>query len=747
MVIQSRQYIRPERPVGIFICVYESGTVVNLSGRSDRDEAKEAKETKCFSRPDRAPTEDWTRGLSEHKYTNPLINETSPYLLQHAHNPVDWHPWGEAALSKARNENKPILLSIGYSACHWCHVMEHESFENEEIAKLMNEKFVNIKVDREERPDLDQIYMNAVQMMTGHGGWPMTMFLTPDGVPFYGGTYFPPTDRYNMPGFPRVLLSVAEAYQSQEDQVVQTATTMLGELRRFGLAEPSREMLTTELLDSAYRRFASNYDSTNGGFGSAPKFPPSMTLEFLLHVHHRTRSTEPLEMIQHTCRKMAEGGIYDHLGGGFHRYSVDAHWLVPHFEKMLYDNALLSRLYLHVYQLTKDEAARRVAEETLDYVMREMTDAKGGFYSTQDADSEGEEGKFFVWSRQETIDALGSEDGEIFCEYFDITEEGNFEGHNILNVTSTRPEVANRRGIDVNRLDEIIKRSRRKLFEIRERRVKPGRDEKILTAWNGLMLASFAEASAILDRSDYRQIAETNASFVLSHLRKDGLLLRTYKDGQAKLNGYLEDYACFLDGLICLYEATGDLRWLEQALPLAQTMIDQFWDEENGGFFFTGKSHEKLIVRAKDFLDNATPSGNSVATLVLLRLSELTGNEDYRRRATTILRLVADQVRRYPTAFSFALCALDFYLSNPKEIALIGRENDVNLKSLFATVWRTYLPNRVIACCTTDCARAAQFIPFLRERQAADIATAFVCEAYTCQLPAKSPEDLLSQLR
>jgi len=685
--------------------------------------------------------------VSDHKHTNALINETSPYLLQHAHNPVDWYAWGEAALAKARDENKPILLSIGYSACHWCHVMEHESFENEAIAKLMNENFVNIKVDREERPDLDQIYMNAVQMMTGHGGWPMTMFLTPDGVPFYGGTYFPPDDRYNMPGFTRVLMSVAEAYCSQQDQVVHTATTMLGELRRIGIAEASRELLTSEVLDSAYRRIATNYDPDNGGFGSAPKFPPSMTLEFLLHIHHRTRSSDALEIVENTCHKMAAGGIYDQLGGGFHRYSVDAHWLVPHFEKMLYDNALLSRLYLHLYQVTKDEDARRIAEETLDYVVREMTDPSGGFYSTQDADSEGHEGKFFVWSRNEIIGALGKEDGKLFCDYFNITTEGNFEGQNILHITSSLKEMALGHGVSVERLTNVIETGRQKLFAIREARVKPARDEKILTAWNGLMLASFAEASAILDRADYRQVAEANSQFLLSHLQQSGLLLRTYKEGKAKLNGYLEDYACLLDGLISLYEATGELRWLETALSLTDTMIDQFWDDKDGGFFFTGKSHEQLIVRSKDFLDNATPSGNSVALLVLLRLNLLTGNEDYRRRATTVLRLMVSQIHRYPSAFGFALCALDFYLSTPKEIALVGRPADASLRQLLRALWQTYLPNRVIACSTSDGEKAARVVPFLRERnQPTDTATAFVCEANTCQIPAKTAQDLLAQL-
>ncbi|MFS8086107.1 MAG: thioredoxin domain-containing protein [Acidobacteriota bacterium] len=626
--------------------------------------------------------------MNDQKRTNNLINETSPYLLQHAHNPVDWYPWGETALAKARAENKPILLSIGYSACHWCHVMEHESFENEEIAKLMNDNFVNIKVDREERPDLDQIYMSAVQMMTGQGGWPMTMFLTPEGVPFYGGTYFPPADRYNMPGFPRVLLSVAEAYRSQPEQVAGTATSMLGELRRVGLAEPSREMLTSDLLDASYRRIVANYDRVNGGFGSAPKFPPAMTLEFLLHTFHRTGADEVLEIVEQTARKMANGGMYDQIGGGFHRYSVDAKWLVPHFEKMLYDNALLSRMYLHLYQVTKNPDAGRVAEETLDYVVREMTDPSGGFYSSQDADSEGEEGKFFVWSRRDIIDALGRQEGDLFCDYFDVTEGGNFEGENILNVKKTIEEVADKNGISVDQLRGSLATGRRKLFEIRERRVKPGRDEKVLTAWNGLMLSSFAEASAILGRPDYRKVAEANAGFLLKHLQRDGLLLRTYKAGEAKLNAYLEDYACLIDGLISLYEATGTLKWIESAISLVDRMIVEFWDEDASGFFFTGKSHEELIVRSKEFLDNATPSGNSIATLSLLRLSVLTGNESYRRFATTVLRLMGDQIRRYPSAFGLALTALDFYLGEPVEIAVVGEPADARMAELLRALWR-----------------------------------------------------------
>jgi uncharacterized protein YyaL (SSP411 family) len=685
--------------------------------------------------------------VPDHQHTNALINETSPYLLQHAHNPVNWHPWGDEALAKARAENKPILLSIGYSACHWCHVMEHESFENEDIARLMNEHFVNIKVDREERPDLDQIYMNAVQMMTGHGGWPMTMFLTPEGVPFYGGTYFPPDDRYNVPGFPRVLLSVAEAYRSQPEQVATTATSMLGELRRVGLAEESRDLLSVEILDSAFRKIAANYDPANGGFGGAPKFPPAMMLEFFLHTHHRTGSAEALEMVTATCRKMAEGGMYDQLGGGFHRYSVDAKWFVPHFEKMLYDNALLSRLYLHLYQLTKDDFARRVAEETLDYVLREMTDSRGGFYSSQDADSEGVEGKFFVWSRHEIVEALG-DDAEIFCDYYDVTEGGNFEDQNILHVNASLETIAARHGLSFEQVREKIENGRRKLFERRECRVKPGRDEKVLTAWNGLMLASFAEASAILGRTDYANVARANARFLLSALQRDGLLLRTYKGGEAKLNAYLEDYACLIHGLVCLYECTGEIEWIEDAASLADKMIDQFWDDEGGGFFFTGKSHEQLIVRSKEWFDNATPSGNSIAALCLLRLALLAGNEDYRRRSNTVLRLMANGIRRYPSAFGFALTALDFYLSSPLEIVIVGDAADKRLNDFWRTLWETYLPNRVIALCTGDFDRASSRIPLLSDRNTQKTQpTAFVCQNYTCQAPAVRADEFAAQLR
>jgi uncharacterized protein YyaL (SSP411 family) len=685
--------------------------------------------------------------LDSRKTTNRLIRESSPYLLQHSTNPVDWFPWGPEAFERARAEDKPILLSIGYSACHWCHRLREESFENEDIARLINEHFVSIKVDREERPDLDQIYMNAVQMMTGHGGWPMTVFLTPEGVPFYAGTYFPPEDRYNMPGFPRVLAGVAEAYRARPDEVTETAVSVLAQLKRMGQARESGEALGVELLDAAERNIARSYDARHGGFGGAPKFPAAMNLEFLLRQYHRNGRSETLEMVENTCRKMALGGMYDQLGGGFHRYSTDARWLVPHFEKMLYDNALLSRLYLHVYQQTKDQFYRRIAEETLDYIVREMTDAGGGFYSTQDADSEGHEGKFFVWSVEEVKEILGAEDAALFNAYYDVTEGGNFEGKNILHISRSVEEVANELSVEPGRLREVLERGRLTLFEAREQRVKPGRDEKVLTAWNGLMLASFAEACAILERVDYGEIAEKNAEFVLENLRRDGLLLRTHKDGQSKLNGYLEDYAFFADGLLALYQATGRLRWLEEARGLTDKMIEEFWDEEEGGFFYTGRSHEELIVRSKDYFDNATPSGNSAAAEVLLHLSALTGVEDYARKAVALFRLLSDTLKRYSSAFGRLLGALDFHLSTPKEIAVVGQVESEEARALLREVWARYLPNKVVALAAEGDARAAEVIPLLRDRPAINgCATAYVCEHYTCQQPATSAAELASQL-
>ena len=677
-------------------------------------------------------------------FTNRLINESSPYLVKHAHNPVDWYAWGEEAFEKARDENKPIHLSVGYSSCHWCSVLSDESFEDETTAQILNEHFVNIKVDREERPDIDQIYMNFVQLTTGHGGWPLTVFLTPTCVPFYGGTYYPPVDRYNMPSFKRVLLSVADAYQNRTDEIFESAVSMLGELRRIGLTEESNEAVTTKLLDDALRNTVRNYDSTNGGFGGAPKFPAPMSLEFLLRMYKHNGDETILEKVTHTCRKMAWGGMYDQLGGGFHRYSTDARWLVPHFEKMLYDNAQLSRLYVHVYQITGDDFYRSVAEDIYEYVLREMTAPEGGFYSAQDADSEGEEGKFFVWSIDEVKEIIGEEDAKIFCNYYDISAVGNFEGHNILNVRQTIEESAAQQNVSVEKLNEVLSNGRKKLFDEREKRIKPLRDEKVLTAWNGLMLESFAESAAILDRKDYLETAEKNAQFILDNLRRDGFMLRTYKDGVAKLNGYLEDYAFFASGLIALYETTGNLRWLEESIAITDKMIEEFWDEENGGFYFTGKSHEELIVRSKDYFDNATPSGNSVAAEVLLKLNCLTGDEKYVRYAVTVFRLLTDSIRRYGSAFGRVLSAMDFHLSTPKEIVIIGDSNSEDTKELLRTVWSSYIPNKIVLL--SD-GKDVDGIPLLQGRTMIDgKATAFVCENFTCQQPVTTVEELATQI-
>jgi uncharacterized protein YyaL (SSP411 family) len=663
------------------------------------------------------------------KYTNKLINETSPYLLQHAHNPVNWYPWGDEAFEKAQSEDKPLLVSIGYSACHWCHVMEHESFEDEETAKVMNEHFVNIKVDMEERPDVDQIYMAFVQVTTGRGGWPMNVFLTPDKLPFFGGTYFPPLPRYGMPSFRQILTSVAEAYRDRRDEIANSAADILAELRRVTSANVPVGDFSTELMDVAFDSFSRSFDERNGGFGGAPKFPASMSMEFLLRYWKRTGTDRALEMVEKTARKMAEGGIYDQLGGGFHRYSVDAVWLVPHFEKMLYDNAQLIRIYVHLYQITLSEFFKRIAVETLEYVKREMLDASGGFYSTQDADSEGEEGKFFVWTPGEIDAILGEKDAPTFCEYFDVTTAGNFEEKNILNVK--QPNVS----APAPSLSS-------KLFEAREQRVKPFRDEKVLTAWNGLMLAAFAEASAVFQNDEYLAIAKRNADFLLSALRHDGRLLRTWKNGRAKLDAYIEDYANLADALIELFQVSGDPKYLNDARETADAMIAEFWDEENGGFYFTAHDHEELIVRNKDFTDNATPSGNSAAADVLLKLSKLTGHEKYERYATRTLSIAAGQARRYPQGFGRALSVMETTLTPTKEIVLIGDD----LIDLESEVWTTYIPNKVVAKSTGGNTQAK--IPLLENREMIEgKATAYICENFVCERPVTDTAELAALIQ
>ena len=676
------------------------------------------------------------------KFTNRLSGETSPYLLQHAHNPVDWYPWGAEALEQARVEDRPILLSIGYSACHWCHVMEHESFENEPIAKLMNDNFVCIKVDREERPDLDGIYMNAVQMMTGHGGWPMTVFLTPDGRPFYGGTYFPPVDRQGMPGFPRLLIALAEAWRERRDEIEKNAGSLLVELGKVDRFRGADSELDPALLDQCVVRLLQSLDREHGGFGTRPKFPPSMALSFLLHRYHRTGDSQILAAVELTLEKMAGGGIYDQLGGGFHRYSVDDRWLVPHFEKMLYDNALLSRIYLDAWLLTGRPLYRRIVEETLDYVIREMTSPAGGFYSTQDADSEGVEGRFFVWNPEEVTALLGREEGAIFADFYDVTAGGNFEEQSILHTDESSEEYADRRGMKRQELEARLARGRQILFTAREQRIKPGRDEKMLTSWNGLMLRSFAEAARGLDRSDYLESAIRNADFLLANLRRDGRLLRSHKDGESRLNAYLEDYADLANGLLALYESTFDSRWFNEATALVETMIDLFEDEEEGGFFFTSRDHEKLITRSKDYYDNATPSGNSVAAEVLIRLAHLTGRTDYRARAERILRQVAAITPRMPNGFGHLLCAFDLFSHPAREIAVAGDPQSPSTRSLLRTIFGRYLPGKVVALARPGEAPPEALALLTNRTSTAGDPMVWVCHNFQCELPVTTAESL-----
>jgi len=679
---------------------------------------------------------------------NRLANETSPYLLQHKDNPVDWYPWGEEALKKAREEDKPVLLSVGYSACHWCHVMERESFEDEETARMMNEHFVNVKVDREERPDIDSIYMAAVQALTRHGGWPMTVFLTPDGAPFYGGTYFPPFPSRGMPSFQQLLLSVVDAYENRRQEVLQNAQAVSDYLQASTAAVmPEAESAGTELLDRAAGALLSQLDRRFGGFGGAPKFPQAMNLEVLLRHYHRTGERSALDGVELTCRQMANGGIYDQLGGGFSRYSVDAYWLVPHFEKMLYDNALLSRLYLETYQATGDAFYRRIAEETLDYVLRDMTSEEGGFYSAEDADSEGEEGKFYVWTPEELGAVLDPDEASLAARYWDVTERGNFEGKNILHVARPPEAVADEFGLSTEELWDRIATIRAKLFAVREERVRPGRDEKILAAWNGLMLRSFALAARVTGREDYREAAIENATFMVEKLKEDGRIHRSYKDGRARFNGYLEDYAMVADGLVALYEATFETRWLVEADALLDAVSELFWDEEERAFYDTPADHEELVTRPRDVYDNATPSGTSVVTEVLLKLALFLDRSDYRQRAEDVLDELAGGMEKVPSGFGRLLCALDLSISETREVAIVGDPQAPDTRDLLETVYAGYLPNKVVAGRGPDDDEAGGLIPLLAQRPAREgKATAYVCVHYACQTPTTDPEEFSRQL-
>jgi len=682
---------------------------------------------------------------------NRLVHESSPYLQQHVHNPVEWYPWGAEALQKAEQLDRPIFLSIGYSACHWCHVMEHESFEDETIAELMNRHFINIKVDREERPDLDQIYMNAVLALSGRGGWPMSVFLTPDGKPFYGGTYWPPESRMGMPGFKDVLQQVAQAWETQRDRVQQGAEELTQAVKRLGGPQGERGQPGESLLQNALSTLLRSADREHGGFGGAPKFPHPMDIRLLLRCGQRFDSEEALAVVERTLQKMADGGIYDHLGGGFHRYSTDAKWLVPHFEKMLYDNALLVPAYLEAFQVTGNEHYARVARGTLDWCLREMTDDAGGFYSTQDADSEGEEGKFFVWSAEDIEQVLGPDEARLFNHCYDVTPQGNWEGKNILNRVKTHQQAARLLEMSEDDLTQVLDRCRRKLFEVREQRVHPGRDEKVLTSWNGLMIAAMATAAQVLGEQRFADAARNAADFLLHNLQDDnGRLLHAWKDGRARFTAYLDDYACLIDGLIELYQTTFEPRYLEEAVQLAETMTTHFRDEPNGGFFYTPDDHETLITRNKDTQDTATPSGNSTAATALLKLSRLTTRGEFEQHAVETLEMLAGQLARHPAVGGQALMAVDFLVGPAREIVLADGDQPEQTASLLETVRNRFLPNKVIArrnAAWSDANLPAALQMLLTGKTAVNgQPTAYVCEKGICHEPVTGVAALQSAL-
>jgi uncharacterized protein YyaL (SSP411 family) len=688
--------------------------------------------------------------MGEHKQTNRLIHETSPYLLQHAHNPVDWHPWGHEALEKAKKENKPILLSIGYSACHWCHVMEQESFEDEETARLMNENFVNIKVDREERPDLDQIYQNAVQLFIRRGGgWPLTMFLTPERVPFYGGTYFPPEERYGLPAFSKLLEIVANTFREKQDEIQKTAEqvrTALGEMSG-GKAAPAKREVDPHLLQGAAESLGRIFDTKHGGFGGAPKFPSTPALDLFLRYYQQSGEETYLTMVTYTLGKMAWGGIYDQLGGGFHRYATDDHWLVPHFEKMLYDNSQLARLYFATYQATGQAFYKKIGEEILEYVIREMTDPLGGFYSTQDADSEGVEGKFFVWTPQEIKSILDEEVGGLVCRHYGVTEAGHFEGKNILHIRQPIDNLAKEMGKTTEELEQIVGEAKKKLFLAREKRVKPFRDEKVLTSWNGLMIGAFVNGYNVTRNERYLAVAQKAADFLWTHLYKEGRLLRTYKERVAKLNGYLDDYAFVIDALLDLYEATSEMTYLDRAKQLTNRLIDQFWDEDQGGFFFTSRDHESLIARYKSPVDQSIPSGNAVAAQSLLRLFYITTEPAYYDKAEKTLRFFSESMEENVFATGNMIAVADFYLRKPKEIVVIGNPKAPETERLVADIQRLYLPNKILFRIDPDQPEGTPLPdPVKGKKMLNGKPTVYICHNFTCSQPLTEWEAIREEL-
>jgi uncharacterized protein YyaL (SSP411 family) len=676
---------------------------------------------------------------------NRLAQESSPYLLQHQSNPVDWYPWGEEALARSRREDKPIFLSIGYSACHWCHVMEHESFESEAIARELNEHFVCIKVDREERPDLDQIYMNAVQVLTGRGGWPMSVFLTPELKPFYGGTYWPPTSRHGMPGFDQIIAAVSKAWEENHSAVVESADRLTEQLAHMAGQANELGELNADLLTRASRYFRQTYDRTYGGFGGAPKFPAPMSLRLLMRDWFRRQENFSLEMVTGTLDRMAAGGIYDHLGGGFARYSVDARWLVPHFEKMLYDNAQLAIAYLEAFQITGNANYGRVVRETLDYVLRDMTDPEGGFYSTEDADSEGVEGKFYTWTPEQLVEVLGDEGAATFAKVYDVTESGNFEETNILNLPKTIEQQAAILGRDVEDLRRELAESRQKLFLAREQRIHPHKDDKVITAWNGLMIEALALAGAVLDEPRYLAAARKAAEFVETSLRRDdGRLLHTWRHGKAKVDAYLDDYTYLANGLTTLYECTGEAKYLERAIELIDHVLLHFGSEGQGGFYFTADDQEQLLTRNKEFADNAVPSANAMTAMTLIKLAKLTGYESWLNAAEQTMQTAVELMQRYPSGTAQMLLAVDLYLGPTYEVVLAA-DDSAESQAVRTDLQRRFIPNKVLAYVDP---KAPQLLADLLQgkEMIGGQPTLYVCAGFTCQAPASGQAEITRAL-
>jgi uncharacterized protein YyaL (SSP411 family) len=688
-------------------------------------------------------------------YTNHLVNEKSPYLIQHVHNPVDWHPWNDKAFKKAKNKNKPIFLSIGYSTCHWCHVMAHESFEDPEIGRLMNDTFVSIKVDREERPDLDNIYMTVCQLMTGSGGWPLTIIMTPDKKPFFAGTYFAKESGYGRPGLKDLILNVKELWNTKPEEVTASADTLINALQKISDTS-SGEELNPNVLDNCYDTLSDNFDGIHGGFGSSPKFPAAHNLLFLMRYWKRSKKKRALDMVTETLDSMRNGGVYDQLGFGFHRYSVDQKWLVPHFEKMLYDQAMISAAYTEAFQVTGDEKYKNIAFEIFEYILRDMKSEEGGFYSAEDADSEGVEGKFYVWTKKELFDILGEEDGKFASKVFGVTEEGNFQEEatgqktrmNILHLENSIDDMAETFDVSVEDLEMKLEKIRKKLFEHREKRIHPHKDDKILTDWNGLMIAALTKGAQVFGEEKYLKAAMDAADFIANKMHDNNRLMHRFREGESAIDGHLDDYAFMIHGLLELFEVSFNVNYLKFALSLNETLFDHFWDGKNGGFYFTPDDGEEVLVRKKEIHDSAIPSGNSIMFLNLLKIAQLTENEEFKNKALLLEKAFSQTIQQIPTGFTGFLCALDFRIGPSYEIVIAGNKGDPKTETLNDAIQINFIPNKTLVLHSDDeASELVKIIPALElKKMENDKTTAYVCSEGACKSPTSDLDTLMKLL-